>query len=369
MKRRKFAKSTLAGSAAALIPSTLATASSVPLRAQNKGRADLAAYYFRGHMYTCVPRQIREDMEWMAEKGTSYVCPAVIEQDLFAAQENLALITEEAERAGMRILAVPSRWGGLTAGAPKIPSLFSVLNPHTWLKTDDGRTGIAAQTSGVISSIHHPDTLTFFCETLKEMYRQHPSWAGMILDEPKAYRPDYSTMALKALGPNAPHSAHLRAASRFYSEVCKYTKEHWPDKMNILFIQANKSKETLEISAEVKHLDYFGADGRPWGLEDDEKMKGGEPGQESGTEKVLLSGNGDYFISLAQQEPGRKSFFLLENHNLKANMMEPMDRNYPAVLSLAADMFCYYYYPRNVEQPERAMELIGRHLKRYSQGR
>ena len=36
-------------------------------------------------MYTCVPRQIREDMEWMAAIGTNFVCVGVLEQDLFAA--------------------------------------------------------------------------------------------------------------------------------------------------------------------------------------------------------------------------------------------------------------------------------------------
>ena len=109
----------------------VANVTALPVRSINRSRSKIAAYYFRAHMYTCVPRHIREDMEWMADKGTDYVCPAFLEQDLFAAYENHALIAEEAARVGMQVLAVPSRWGGLTAGAPKVPSLFSMLNSQT----------------------------------------------------------------------------------------------------------------------------------------------------------------------------------------------------------------------------------------------
>src|SRR5262249_44525488 len=88
--------------------------------ARGRSRMKVAAYYLAAHIYTSVPRHIREDMAWMADKGTNYVCVSVLEQDLFAAYENQELIVEEAGRVGMQVLAVPSRWGGLTAGAPKV---------------------------------------------------------------------------------------------------------------------------------------------------------------------------------------------------------------------------------------------------------
>jgi len=319
-------------------------------------------------MYTCVPKHIREDMEWMADKGTDYVCPAVIEQDLFAAQENLRIITEEAERVGMEVLAVPSRWAGLTAGAPKVPSLFSSLNPHALMQKENGGIDTNPKASGVISSIHAPETLEFFCETLSTMYEQHPTWAGIIIDEPKAFRKDYSPLAKKALGEDAPIEAHYQAFADFLSKVCAYAKDKWPDKLTIMFQQAHAHGEELNISSGVMPLDYFGVDGRPWGKADDMTMTGTGKGQEKGKGKILLDGPGQKFIDLAKREKGRKSFFLMENHNLQASMIDALDRNYPAVLSLPADMFCYYYYPRNVQEPERVMELIGKHLKKFTQG-
>lgn len=51
----------------------------------------LNAYYFRHHMYSLVPRHVREDMEWMADVGTNAVSLAILEQDLFASQYNISI--------------------------------------------------------------------------------------------------------------------------------------------------------------------------------------------------------------------------------------------------------------------------------------
>jgi hypothetical protein len=63
----------------------------------------LNAYYFRAHMYTLVPRHVREDMEWMADIGTDAVTIGVLEQDLTAAVENIQIVHREAERAGLPV--------------------------------------------------------------------------------------------------------------------------------------------------------------------------------------------------------------------------------------------------------------------------
>ena len=114
MNRREFLKTTAVGAASlSTLPMSSGGAAGAGLspggyeRTVNRSRSRIAAYYFRAHMYTCVPRHIRDDMEWMADKGTNYVCPAFLEQDLFAAYENHAMIAEEAARVGMQVLAVP----------------------------------------------------------------------------------------------------------------------------------------------------------------------------------------------------------------------------------------------------------------------
>ena len=366
MNRRTFL------SASAAVPTALpglARAADAPPRPVNRTTTAIAAYYLNAHMYTIVPRHVRADMEWMVAIGTQYLCVGVLEQDLFAARENHALILAEATRVGMKVLAVPSRWAGLTAGAPKTPSLFSVANPETWMMNKRGTTLVSPQVSGVISSIHHPKTLQFFEDTLAELFRQHPTMAGFILDEPKAFNIDTSPMAVTALGANAPLEAHLGAARDFYSKVCRFAKERWPEKLTVLFQKAdNHTPAELAAGGGVGPLDYYGCDGRPWTREEDQRFPHGGANSESGKGKILLSGIGQLFIDTARKVPGRKSFFLAENHNITAPMIDAMDRDYPAALALRPDLFAYYYYPRNVQEPDRAMEVIARHVRRFTQG-
>lgn len=124
----------------------------------------------------------------------------------------------------------------------------------------------------------------------------------------------------------------------------------------------------LATGGGVQPLDYYGCDGRPWTKEEDAEFTGGGATQESGKGKILLSGIGQKFIDEARRVPGRGSFFLAENHNLQSSMIGPIDRNYPAVLALRPDLFAYYYYPRNVQEPDRVMDIIGGHLKKFTRG-
>ena len=66
----------------------------------------------------------------MAGVGTQNVCVSLLEQDLFAAVENVNIIIAEAKRAGMQVLGVPTRLAGVYAGAPKVPSLWLSTRSH-----------------------------------------------------------------------------------------------------------------------------------------------------------------------------------------------------------------------------------------------
>ena len=112
-------------------------------------------------MYTLVPRHVREDLQWMADVGTDLVSVAILEQDLNAAVENVSIIQNQAAKLGMKLAVVPSRWGGLLADAPKVPSHFSVVNPQTWLRKKDG-SFYTDPNVAVHSSIHYPETEDFF---------------------------------------------------------------------------------------------------------------------------------------------------------------------------------------------------------------
>ena len=43
---------------------------------------------------------------------------------------------------------------------------------------------------------------------------------------------------------------------------------------------------------------------------------------------------------------------------------ELMDRRLPDVLNLGAEQIVYYYFPRNVSDPDRQMAILARHLRK-----
>lgn len=352
MIRRDFIKKTVLTSAAAAMLPNLGLTASEKKRSAPKNKL-LNAYYFRAHTYTIVPRQVREDLKWMADLGTNAVSIAILEQDLFAAVENVQIICNEAEKLGMKVFAVPSRWGGLFAGAPKVPSLFSAKNPQTWVLKKDGKP-VTNSISGVISSVHYPETAEFFKSSLDEIFKL---WdiKGIIWDEPKSFLIDHSPKAIEKLGANASLEAHVKATIDFYSDINKHIKTAHPDVATSMFAYSNMSDMIVNEAAKTQYLDYYGCDGRPWRNEDG--------GQQEGEGKVLL-GTGERFLKAAHQN-AKKSLWLIENHNMLNADISLMDKRMPEVLTKDIDHLIYYYYPRNIENPDKAMKIIAAHLKGF----
>jgi hypothetical protein len=352
INRRSFLKNTsIATAAVCLSPEKDAVAAVSRPAVKNK---ILNAYYFRAHMYTIVPRQVREDLKWMAGIGTNTVTIAILEQDLTSAVENISIICEEAEKLGMNVFAVPSRWGGLVAGAPKVPSVFSVLNPQTWILKKDGRP-LTNSISGVISSVHYPETAAFFKSSLDKIFSQ---WKikGIIWDEPKSFIMDHSPKAIEKLGKDATLQDHVKEVVNFYSDINKHIKEHYPDIKTNMFAYANLQDMIVNEASKTAYLDYFGCDGRPWRNEDG--------GQQEGEGKVLL-GAGERFLSAAKEQ-SKKSLWLIENHNMLDADVTLLDKRMPEVLNKGIDHLIYYYYPRNIQNPDKCMNILAKHLKKFS---
>jgi TAT (twin-arginine translocation) pathway signal sequence len=356
MKRRDFLKTTIATTALATTAADTFAIPSLNIKQTESKTTEriLNAYYFRANMYTLVPKHVREDLQWMADAGTNVVSIAVLEQDLTAAVENISFIQQEAARLGMKLFVVPSRWGGLLAGAPKVPSHFSVVNPQTWLKKKDG-SFYTDPNVGVHSSVHYPETVDFFKKSLDKVFSL---WnvAGIIWDEPKIYdKKDYSDGAQKNIADIENQSLHNQAFSDFFSKLNKHIKTNHPDKHTSLFIYANQQQDVIDGAAGIEHLDYFGCDGRPWSVEEKGQLE--QPG------KVLI-GPGERFIEAAKKNR-KKSLFLIENHNMKAENNAWMDKRLPDIVAMKPDQLIYYYYPRNVDKPEENMAIIKKHLKKY----
>ncbi len=305
-------------------------------------------------MYTMVPRQVREDMQFMADLGTDAVSVAILEQDLFAAIENVDIIANEAERLGMMLFIVPSRWGGILAGAPKVPSIFSAQHPHTWVLDADGNFE-KSRWSGVMSSFHHKDTQQFFQKSIDQCLNLWPV-KGIIWDEPKLYTTiDYSQAAMEVLKGSARLVEHQDAFSSFFSNMNAHIKMKAPHVSTSLFVYANLGDDVIASASRIDNLDYFGCDGRPWRNED-----GGEQEQAN---KVLL-GAGERFLKAARNQ-GKGGLWLIENHNLSAASNALMEQRLEEVIAHNPEHLAYYYYPRNVDQPEDNMAILARHIKKY----
>lgn len=354
MKRRIFIKNTLATAAASSMASKAFAGNDHDFQIKaSTSEKILNAYYFRAHMYTMVPRQVREDMLWMADKGTNVVSVAVLEQDLWAAVENVEIICNEAAKAGMEVHVVPSRWGGIVAGAPKVPSIFTITHPETYVLEKDG-TPSGSSVSGRKSSIHHPDTLEFVQTTILKCI---DLWdiKGVVWDEPKTFGMDYSPMALENMGPNPTEKQQVQANVDFYTIVNRAIKEKHPDFITGMFLQADKSDLLTYGAAKTGYLDYYGCDGRPWRNEDG--------GKQESSGKVLL-GVGERFLEAAKRSK-KKSLWLAENHNMLDKDAVLMDKRMPEILEKDVDQLIYYYYPRNLESPDMIMDIMAKHIKKF----
>jgi len=350
--RRDFVQKTILGSAAVGLANPISSCASPQER--NSERL-LNAYYFRAHMYTMVPRQVREDLKWMADIGTNVVSVAVLEQDLRAAVENVEIIINEANKLGMEVFVVPSRWGGVLAGTPKVPSVFTIQNPQTWLVKEDGKF-YKDKNVGVHSSIHYEETVEFFKRSIDKVFNL---WniKGIIWDEPKIYdKKDYSEEARKNISDLNDLSQHNNAFSDFFGLLNKHIKQNHPGKITNLFAYANWRDEVIQSMARIEDLDYFGCDGRPWPVD-----AGGQV-EQSG--KNLLGGPGQHYIDQAKANE-KRSLLLIENHNMPAENNALMDQYLDDVMALKPDQLIYYYYPRNVDKPEENMAIIGKHLKNF----
>ncbi len=354
MKRRIFIKNTLATVAASSVAGNVMAGTDQRLQVKSSSSEKiLNAYYFRAHMYTMVPRQVREDMLWMADKGTNVVSVAILEQDLWAAVENVEIICNEAAKVGMDVHIVPSRWGGIVAGAPKVPSIFTITHPETYVLEKDG-TPEGSSVSGRKSSIHHLATLEFVQSTVLKCIEM---WniKGVVWDEPKTFGIDYSPMALKNMGPNPTEEQQVMANVEFYTTINKAIKEKHPDFITGMFLQADKSDIQAYGAAKTRYLDYYGCDGRPWRNEDG--------GKQESSGKVLL-GAGERFLEAARQN-NKKTLWLAENHNMLDKDADLMDKRMPEILEKDVDQLIYYYYPRNLESPDMIMDIMAKHIKKF----
>lgn len=314
-------------------------------------------YYFRAHMYTLVPDQVRQDLDWMAAAGAAVVAIGILEQDFTAARENIAFICNEAEKRRLEVWAVPSRWGNLVAGCPKVPSIFCATKTDSWAEDKHGRPCMGFL--GPYASVHATATKELFQSLLENLFSYWPI-KGVIWDEPKTLQmKDYSKYAVAEMGKNIENTtAQLKAQAGFFGQLNKTVHRIRPGSKTMAFVYSSLPDEVLDAMGSVDELDIFGCDGRPWAKAD---QGPGDSDPLTPATKLLLD-HGPRFINAANRYQ-RQSMALIENHALPDSALPLMERRLPKIIKMGWDWLFYYYFPRSCPSPERNMAILSGHLK------
>jgi hypothetical protein len=301
----------------------------------------LTAYYFNGQDSCVVRHQIREDMQWMADAGTDNVAIGMHEFQLDRLGScGPEIIIDEARRAGLKVHAIPSRWGGLVAGWPTAAGMFSATHPEAWIRNADGTPVIRNFAGGAICSIYHPATLELFKTSIDRMLDYWP-FAGIVWDEIKVLRDeDHSEAALKALGGPSTGEAHVKNMAEFFSKATRHARAKKPDLVVCCFVYAWFEDMIMKHCAAIDGLDYFGIDGVCIPYEDPRRKS--------------VFGNFQRSAAVAKAA-GRKSFCLVETMPGSGLSLDQTLGYVREFLQTPVDQLFYYYSGSNIGPMKKYM--------------
>ncbi|MBQ0734680.1 hypothetical protein [Aquimarina celericrescens] len=350
MKRRDFTKITALG---AIGTSILGIPYACNVAKGDKKPSLINNLYYRANTFHYNPAHIAADMQWMADHGTNALTMAISEVDFNTAEQNIETIINEAHKRGIKVFFVTSRWAGVFAGAPKMPSIFAAKNPHTWSLNKKGKPYF--HSSGPICSIYYPEVFNFFIEHLDKAFM---TWDldGVVWDEPKAYQLDYAPNARETLGERPSVETHEANYCEFISKLNDHIRNKHGNKIINFFAYPYLSNSFIEEASKIRHLDYYGADGRAY-------PKAEKPESFRGKKYLIGEGKvGKRYIEKATEKK-LKSMVLIENFNTQIQEYPLLEKHLDTIITMA-DQFAYYYYPRSCAEPDKAMQLITKHLKK-----
>ncbi len=352
MKRRDFTKITTLG---ALGTSILGIPYACSVASEKAQKPSLINnLYYRANTFHYNPAHIAADMQWMADHGTNALTMAISEVDFGNAERNIETIITEAHKRGIKVFFVTSRWAGVFAGAPKMPSIFAAKNPHTWSLNEKGKPYF--HSSGPICSIYYPEVFDFFIEYLNKAFN---TWDldGVVWDEPKAYQMDYASKAKETLEDNPLLETHEANYCEFISKLNDHIRNEHDNKTINFFAYPYLTNSFIEEASNIRHLDYYGADGRAYPNIERPKTYTGK--------KFLLGEDkvGHRYVNKAH-EKGLKSMVLIENFKTTPNEYPLLEKHLDTIITMA-DQFAYYYYPRSCAEPDKAMQIITNYLKKH----
>ena len=308
----------------------------------------ISAYCLDYNNWTCIPRHVKEDYKEMADMGFDTVCLSFSESEMMYARRTFELLVEMAHHEGLKVHVIPSRIGGRFAGAPLMPSLWTVQHPEYCVQGDYYWPVACLESQKV------RDWMKEFMRTLITDY----DLDGIVWDEPKAptlvsHHPD----TIRRFGENPTEEDMAVGYCEFFGELTAYCHSLNPNLVQTLFCIKGEPEFFTQRIAQSKYITYFGYDGN---LSRQRRFK-----EEIRESKYRIESVWDR----TRQEcalADKKTFALLETMhmpkeehvNFEKNLNHYLENYHPDHLSL-------YYYAHNADDPEGLNSIIRRAMKKH----
>lgn len=255
-------------------------------------------YYYAPHNHTLLRRHQQADLEHMVEMGTDIVSVCVGDDQLTNwHQARLRNVVEMGHDLGLKVHAVPNRWGGIVAG---------------WL---DGFSGWILEHK----DIWYPDMEPGRCDPRYPAMRQRFEellkltldfgFDGVIWDEPRPPRQEVID---------------------FLDEMSAYAKSLKPEVVISMFANS-PNLQLAEPFAGTKHMDYLGSDGHVRSEE-----------HQMHRMKTTIFRAYDVFDPVLRAA-GKKTFYLLEGQRHRDPDLQTYLDNIEKAFNLPMDHLMYYY--------------------------
>ncbi len=306
----------------------------------------ITAYCLSYGNWTVIPKQWEESFSDMLECGFDAVALSFSESELVYARRAFEMQVNLAQKIGLEVYVVPSRFGGRFAGAPMMPSPWLTKNPDCQLP---GVPRLAC-----VESQKFREWAQSFIERIVIDY----DIDGLIWDEAKL--PHYISKhpdTIKRFGPEPTPEQMQDSFIEFVDELLKAAKSIRPDLVMTMFNMPGTPEYFTSNVIKLPDIDYAGYDGtfshQSYFHEQAEILK------------PCLNDiwNRTEFECKAA---GKKSFALVENMLMPEGVTEDYEERLDKYLSTTRpDHISFYYYGHNNECPEEVHQATVRQMKKH----
>jgi hypothetical protein len=316
----------------------------------------LSAYYFMGQDLCMVRQHTRNDMLWLRDHGFDAINVGVHEEQ-YRQPLGLQLVIDEARKAGLAVIAIPSRWCGLIAGWPVLAGHFAASRPDVWMRNAGGGP-VLKSFCGPLCSVNHPDVRAHMIACTERMLA---TWDldGIMWDELKTlHETDHHPLAIEKFGGPVSGAPQVAASLEIFAACNRAARAVKPDLRICSFLYAYLPDDMVAAWAATEGFDDIGLDGKLGWAADYEV----QPPHD----KTLLQ-HAPRFIAAAKAN-GRRSFALIETQHFDAREAEMTLRRAPELLAMGLDHLAVYYHPLVQEPAAQITDRIGPVLRDWRRG-